>query len=113
MVNMPTAAGEVSVAMNAHPGQTVDLKKSQEIMADAQEKAAWERIGRAAEAFNKMHQAYATDYALTPEELSCAVYLENVNMREFFPEDLGGTKGYDALCKAVWNWFSEQKNKPS
>lgn len=110
-VDVPTGVGSVPVEMERHDGQSVDIERSNKILAEAKEKAAWERIGKAAESFNAMHQAYATDYGLTEEELSAAVYLENVNMREFYPERLGGPKGYDDLCKATWDWFQKQKNK--
>jgi hypothetical protein len=111
IVNVPTGVGDVPVTMQKHDGQSVDIERSKRILAEAQEKTSWERIGQAAEAFNAMHQAYAADYGLTPEELSAAVYLENINMREFFPIELGGPTGYDNLCKATWAWFETQKNK--
>lgn len=95
----------------ATPGQSVDMSRSKKVFVEAQETAWWERVGKAAESFNAMHQAYALDYHLTPEEIAAAVYLENLNMREFYPADLGGLKGYDELCKAVWAWFEKQKNK--
>jgi hypothetical protein len=110
-VEFPTATGTIPVQMTKHQGQTVNLERSNKAMAEAREKASWERIGTTTESFNSMHQAYASDYGLTPEELAAAVYLENLNMREFFPEDLGGKQGYDTLCKAVWEWFEEQKKK--
>lgn len=110
-VNVPTGVGPVPVTMEKHPGQSVNMERSNKILAEAAEKTSWERIGKAAEAFNAMHQAYATDFGLTAEELSAAVYLENLNMREFYPNELGGRKGYDDLCKATWEWFENQKNK--
>jgi hypothetical protein len=92
-------------------GKSVDMAKSQKVFLDAQETAWWERVGKATEAFNAMHQSYATDYHLAPEEVAAAVYLENLNMREFYPAELGGIKGYDDMCKAVWTWFEQQKKK--
>jgi hypothetical protein len=110
-IDVPTGVGSVPVSMEKHAGQSVDITRSNKILAEAAERTSWERIGKATEAFNAMHQAYATDFGLTAEELSAAVYLENLNMREFFPAELGGLKGYDELCKATWAWFEEQKNK--
>lgn len=110
-IEVPTGVGSVPVSMERHPGQSVDIDRSNKILAEAAERTSWERIGKTAEAFNAMHQAYATDFGLTAEELSAAVYLENINMREFYPTDLGGPNGYDELCKATWEWFKQQKNK--
>lgn len=92
-------------------GKSVNVDRSNKVFIEAQETAWWERVGKAAEAFNAMHLAYANDFRLTAEEISAAVYLENLNMREFFPENIGGAKGYDDLCKAVWHWFEQQKKK--
>lgn len=111
VVDVPTGVGAVPVEMTRHDGQSVNMERSNAILAEAREKNSWDRIGKAAEAFNKMHQAYATDFGLTEEELSAAVYLENLNMRDFFPPNLGGPEAYDKLCKATWEWFEEQKKK--
>lgn len=93
------------------PGKSVDIEKSKKIFTATQEASWWERVGKAAEAFNRMHLAYANDYKLEPEEIAAAVYLENLNMREFYPTSLGGLPSYDALCKATWEWFGQQKKK--
>jgi hypothetical protein len=93
------------------PGKSVDLAKSKKIFTETQETSWWERVGKTAEAFNRMHLAYANDYQLDPEEIAAAVYLENLNMREFYPTNLGGLKSYDELCVATWKWFEEQKKK--
>lgn len=92
-------------------GQSVDMDKSKKVFQEAQENAWWERVGKATEAFNAMHLSYAKDFHITPEEVAAAVYLENLNMREFYPAEMGGKEGYDELCKAVWSWFEQQKKK--
>ena len=108
-IDVPTGVGSVPVDMTRHAGQSVDIERSKKVLAEAQEKASWDRIAHAAEAFNAMHKAYATDYGLTEEELSAAVYLENLNMRTFFPDNLGGPESYDKLCEATWAWFEHNK----
>ena len=107
----PTGKPQTPPNMQRTEGKSVDMAKSQKVFLDAQETAWWERVGKATEAYNAMHQSYATDYHLAPEEVAAAVYLENLNMREFYPAELGGMKGYDDLCKAVWTWFEQQKKK--
>ena len=92
-----------------HPWKTFEGQDKRFI--EEQEKAAWERIGHAAESFNAFHKAYATDHGLTQEELIGAAYLENLNLREFYPQESGGPKAYDEVCKRIWQWFELNKNK--
>lgn len=74
------------------------------------ETSFWQRVGAAAEAYNKFHRIYATDHQLTSEEEAAAVYLEVLNIRTFYPKEIGGPERYDALCKMVWEWFEKNKN---
>lgn len=89
-----------------------DKERADKARKEAEEKAFWQSVGRAAEAYNKFHKIYATDHNLTPEEEAAAVYLELLNIREFFPQELGGSKRYDEICKGVWEWFEKNKNEP-
>ena len=109
-VTLPDGKGGfVTVDAKSHPGKTFPdpSKKIQE----ESEKAAWERIGKAAENFNGYHKIYGTDYALETEELIGAMYLEILNWREFYPKELGGVERFDQICKLVNDWFQENKNR--
>jgi len=93
-----------------HPGGTGDKTKAEIARAKVEETSFWKRVGQATEAYNRFHKIYATDHELTPEEEAGAIYLEVLNIREFFPAELGGTKRYDELCKIVYEWFERNKN---
>lgn len=109
-IEIPDGSGGYKKVMaEERPGQTAKNQPQQERFAQEQEKAAWERIGYAAEAFNRYHKAYGTDSGLSQEELVAAAYLENLNLREFYPPELGGPEGYDKICKEVWEWFEKNK----
>jgi len=105
-------SGEMKEVVPDHVHEGKTFEGQEERFTKHRENEAWERIGKAAQDFNKYHQAYATDHNLSPEELVAATYLENLNMRYFYPEDLGGPDHYDTLCKSVWEWFEENKDKP-
>lgn len=92
-----------------HEGQTFEGQEAR--LIELSEDAAWERIGKAAHAFNAFHKAYGRDHGLTHEELVAATYLENLNMKFFYPEELGGPERYDEQCKKVYEWFQENKDK--
>ncbi len=114
MVQMPDGEGGFKdvEADRFSDGATADNKKQQEKLDAERLQAHEERIGKAAEEFNRFHKAYATDYALTEEELVKTVYLELLNLKEFYPEELGGSKRVDELCREAFKWFEENKNKP-
>jgi len=104
MVKVPNGDGGFDeVPATVHEGKSFG-NPSEKIQEEA-EKAAWERIGSAAENFNKYVKAYATDHALETEELVAAMYLEILNWRKFYPEDLGGVERFDTICKQVNDWF--------
>jgi thymidine phosphorylase len=94
-------------------GASVDINKQKKILIENMEKAAQERIGNAAEAFNKYHLAYAKDHGLDIDELISAIYLEMLNCRQFHPAEHGGTPAFDKTCENVYVWFQELlKNDP-
>ncbi len=93
-------------------GATADIDRQQKKLNEEKLKAHEERVGKAAEKFNSFHKAYATDYGITGEEIVKAVYLELLNLKEFYPADLGGPPRVDELCGEVFEWFEENKNKP-
>ena len=92
-------------------GSSAQQKKQEALLQEEAAKASWDRIGKAAESFNKMHKAYGTDFNLEAEEVVKAMYLEILNWREFYPRAMGGPERFDALCKEVFGWFEENKNK--
>jgi len=92
------------------PGQQQDEDKASRAFDRAVKDSTWIRVSRAAEAFNKMHRAYQAEEQLTVEEFTAAVYLEILNMRTFFPENLGGSAYHDKICKLTWEYF-ERKRK--
>lgn len=98
-------------AVKISDGQQADAHRQNKILVEEALKASLERIAKAAEAFNKMHKVYATDYALEVDELIKAMYLEILNWKEFFPKELGGPAQFDVYCKEIYDWFVENKNK--
>lgn len=69
-----------------------------------------ERIGRAAETFNKYHKLYSQDHGLPEEELVAAIALEMYNCREWYPKNLGGTPKFDIITDEIYRWFEANKN---
>ena len=45
-VNVPTGVGPVPVTMEKHPGQSVNMERSNKILAEAAEKTSWEHTVR-------------------------------------------------------------------
>jgi len=112
LIEVPAGAGKTAkILATRHEGKKFDGVK--EKAQEEGEKAYWERVGKAAEAFNSFHKAYGTDFGLEAEEIVAAMYLELLNWREFFPTELGGTKCFDDKCKEVWSWFEDHKNQVS
>jgi len=102
--------GMMRVEAERHPGKTHNEEKAAKIFDKAVTESTWIRVAKAAESFNKFHRAYATENGLTEEEFAAAVYLENLNMRTYFPANLGGAQYYDKICKLTWEEF-ERKRK--
>lgn len=108
MVRVPDGSGGwTEQEMTEVPGSKLNMEKANKAFTEEQKKSFFIRVGKCAEDLNKFLQLYAKDYDLTGEEVAAAVYLENLNNRQFFP---GGVPAYDALCKGVWDWF--QSNLP-
>lgn len=89
-------------------GQKANMDKAQAALSKEQDKSFFVRVGKCTTDLNKFLQIYARDWDLTKEEVVAAVYLENINNRHFFP---GGPTKFDELCKAVWDWFQDNKNR--
>jgi hypothetical protein len=89
-----------------HTGRAVDT--SAEHAKQAAEDRA-QRIGEAAQKFNEYHTAYGIDHRLETEEIAAAVYLELLNIREYYPERLGGTAAFDKICADTVAWFNTNK----
>jgi hypothetical protein len=113
-VQMPDGKGgfEEVEADKFSDGAAANVNKQQDKLNEEKQKAHEERVGSAAEAFNRYHKAYATDYGISEEELVKAVYLELLNLKEFYPADLGGEKRFDEMTEEVFAWFEQNKNKP-
>jgi hypothetical protein len=107
-VRMPN--GE-TVAAQRVAGSSADVEKQQQILAEEAAKGKEERIAKAAEYFNAMHKAYARDHMLSEDEVVAAMFLENLNCREFYPEELGGTEEYDRVTGEILAWFEANKDK--
>jgi hypothetical protein len=88
-------------------GQTQDPEKVQEAMSQAQEKDFYERVGALTEHINKVVKRYGKDYNLNAAEIAAAVFLENCNIRETYPD---GQKEHDAICEGVAAWYQRNKN---
>jgi hypothetical protein len=87
-----------------------DLKKAEEGLEKARGDDFFIRVGTCTDALNKFLKAYVVDYGLTLEESISAVYLLNINNREFAPEDaVNWQTFYDGVCKYVWDWFVKNK----
>jgi len=93
-------------------GATANIDKQQQKLDEEKKKAHEDRVGKAAEKFNKFHKAYAMDHGITGEEIVKAAYLELLNLKEFYPSELGGPARVDELCGEVYTWFEKNKNLP-
>ena len=110
LIDIPNGEGKtVQVPATRHEGKKFEVEAK---MQEEGIKAHWERVGRASEAFNAYHKAYGTDFGLEADEVVSAMYLELLNWREFYPSDLGGPAHFDSICRDVWHWFEDNKNKP-
>jgi len=85
---------------------TATPEKIQERLLQVQEKDFFERVGACTDSLNRYLEVYSKEKMLSPEETIAAVYLENINNREYYP---GGIEKFNRICEDVWNWF--QKNK--
>ena len=100
--------GYVTTEAHRFSGGSADRDKQNERLRAEAKKAHEERVGKAAEAFNSYHKLYASDHALSGEEVVKAVYLEMLNIKEFYPADIGGPQRVDELCTEVYEWFKAQ-----
>lgn len=90
------------------PVKPANLDKRQAAFEKASEDDFYIRVGRCTEHLNRYLRAYAKDFNLTKSEVAAAVYLENCNMKYFFPKEDGGKEQYENICKTVWEWFKKQ-----
>jgi hypothetical protein len=108
-VQMPDGkGGYTTVEAERFSGGTADRDKQNQKLKEEAKKAHEERVGHAAEAFNGYHKLYASDHELSAEEVVKAVYLELLNLKEFYPEEMGGQKRVDELCAETYEWFNAQ-----
>ena len=95
----------------ASAGSVNDEKRQAELLAKKAAEDRQTRIAEAAESFNKYHKLYSQDHHLSPDETAAALFLENLNFREFWPESLGGIEEYDRITREVYDWFEANKHK--
>ena len=109
MIQVPDGEGGFTLTeAERFSGGTADRDKQNKVLAEKSREAHEERVGKAAEAFNSYHKLYASDHALDAEEVVKAVYLELLNLKEFYPENMGGTKRVDEICSETYEWFKKQ-----
>lgn len=94
--------------------------EGQQMSAENREKAAAAIAARAAEddvqeaaAFTeeiiKLFNNEANDRDLTPEQRIFAISLATINLRQHFPDSLGGKEKFDAVAKTAWEYFDKNK----
>ncbi len=113
LIDMPDGKGGFKKveAEKFSEGAEADMSKQEKALQEEQQKAHEERVGKATEEFNRFHKAYATDYNLTEEELVKATYLELLNLKEFYPKELGGSARVDEVCREAWEYFEKHKHQ--
>jgi hypothetical protein len=108
-ITLPDGNGNM-VKVAATQVKRKNSKAAEEGLENARENDFYIRIGHCTAALHKFLKAYIIDYGLTQEEAIAAVYLMNINNREFSPEGTENWQEYfDGICKGVWDWFCEHK----
>lgn len=108
---LPDADGNM-VAIEGTRVEHTKTEKAQHNLEDVRRDDFFIRVGHCTESLHKFLKAYSVDYGLEMEEALAAVYLMNINNREFAPEGVTNwTEYYDALCVDVWNWFKKNKDR--
>jgi hypothetical protein len=111
MMAIPDGDGNM-VEVGATAVKRQNPQAAEEGLEHARENDFYMRIGHCTEALHKFLKAYIIDYGLTQEEAIAAVYLMNINNREFPPEGAENwSEYYDDVCKRVWDWFVEHKEE--
>ena len=103
---MPNTAEPVKKVM----AKPANLQKQEQILVQRQDnrEAFFKTVGHCTDSLNQFLRAYGRDYGLSQEEIIAAVYLENLNNREFYEK---GTGSFDEVCKDTYTWFQENKTK--
>lgn len=110
-ITIPDENGNM-VKVEATDVRRKDQKAAQQGLESARADDFFIRVGHCTAALHKFLKAYIIDYGLTQEEAIAAVYLMNINNREFAPDDAENWKEYyDGVCKHVWDWFNEHKDE--
>ena len=108
-VRIPDGNGGLIYKETTEEPKTMTLpeNKAQNNLQKEQEKDFFARVGACTDYINSSLKFYVDDHALSTEEVIAAVYLENLNHREYYPD---GTEKYDKICKDVYNWFQANKS---
>lgn len=86
-------------------------KMNEEKQAEALEKTFQEEAGKLTEVVFKYAQVYCKESGLTLEHLAFAIQLLGVNLREDFPQKLGGPARFDALCQSASDYYDQNIEK--
>jgi hypothetical protein len=92
-----------------------------QVMSDENRKKASDAIAAAAAEADVQAAAGFTEEILkflnekwneqefTPEQRIFSIALATVNLRQHFPENLGGKETFDAVAKTAWEYFDKNK----
>lgn len=93
-------------------GQTMS-EENRKKASDAIAAAAAEADVQAAAGFTEEILAYLNeewnDRGFTPEQRIFSIALATVNLRQHFPENLGGKTTFDDVAKKAWEYFDKNK----
>lgn len=110
-ITIPDGNGNM-VTIEAQTVRRTNQEAAQEGLDRARKDDFFIRVGQCTEALHKFLKAYIVDYGLTQEEAIAAVYLMNINNREFVPEGVTNWgEYYDGVCRHVWEWFQKHKEE--
>lgn len=100
------------VEIDAQRVEQQNTEAAEKGLSNARQDDFFIRVGHCTEALHRFLKTYIADYGLTQEEAIAAVYLMNINNREFAPEDAKNWKEYyDSICQVVWDWFQEHNKE--
>ena len=113
IIEMPDGQGGMikTEAERFSDGAKADIERQQKTLNEESVKAKMERVADCAEALNSYLKAYATDHTLDLDEMAAAMHLDQLNWREYWPEDHGGPEAFDLICDETYRWFEENKDK--
>lgn len=110
--NPGDAAKILEKASNPLPGQTMDEDKRRKAADEIAKQAALNDIMEAA-GFTEEIVAFLNnawnERDFTPEQRIFSISLATINLRQHFPETLGGKETFDRVSKEAWEYFDKNK----